>query len=86
MFVKKGDYSTEYNIKIKARYYTSGTLTSGAVLSGGTIETDTGENNTGQIVYDLDSGSPVDGDRFVDNGSQQLSSSTYEFKCESILS
>ena len=79
VFVKKGDYSTEYNIKIKARYYTSGTLTSGAVLSGGTIETDTGENNTGQIVYDLDSGSPVDGDRFVDNGSQQLSSSTYEF-------
>ena len=79
VFVKKGDYSTEYNIKIKARFYTSGTLTSGAVLSGGTIETDTGENNTGQIEYNLDSGSPVDGDRFVDNGTEQLSSSTYEF-------
>jgi len=57
VFIKKGDYSTEYNIKIKARYYTGGTLTpSGAVLSGGTIETGTGFNNTGQLEYTLDSG------------------------------
>lgn len=78
VFVKKGDYSTEYNIKIKARYYTSGTLTSGAVLSGGTIETSPATDNTGQLEYTLDSGSPVAGDRFV-KASSTLNAGTYEF-------
>ena len=78
VFIKKGDYSTEYNIKIKARYYTSGTLASGAVLSGGTIVTDVNENNTGQIESALDSGTPAHGDTFS-SGSLSSVGTTYEF-------
>lgn len=33
VFIKKGDYSTEYNIKIKAKYYTSGTLDNGTTFT-----------------------------------------------------
>lgn len=67
VFIKKGDYSTEYNIKIKAKYYTSGTL------NNGTTFTSAIQDN--EITYTV-SGSLNDATS-VSSGT--LSSSNHEF-------
>ena len=78
VFVKKGDYSTEYSLKIKAKYYVSGSTNTANTNLTGQINTDAGDNNIGQIEYTMVSGStaPNIGDTFT---SGNLSSSTYEF-------
>ena len=77
VFVKKGDYSTEYSLKIKAKYYVSGSTNTANTNLTGAIATDS-DTNTGHIEYTMASGSaaPNVGDTFT---SGTLSSSTYEF-------
>tara|TARA_B100000579_G_scaffold429564_2_gene441522 strand:- start:507 stop:3272 length:2766 start_codon:yes stop_codon:yes gene_type:complete len=70
VFIKKGDYSTEYNIKIKARYYTSGTLNNGV--------TATQVTSSGQIGYELAlNGNALNESTHFASGT--LSSSKHEF-------
>ena len=70
VFVKKGDYSTEYNIKIKARYYTSGTLNNGTTATQETVND--------ELIYTLsgNGSSLTDATHFA---SGTLSSSKHEF-------
>lgn len=78
VFVKKGDYSTEYSLKIKAKYYVSGSTNTANTNLTGFINTTQGDNNTGHIEYTTASGSaaPNNGDYFT---SGTLSTDTYEF-------
>lgn len=77
VFVKKGDYSTEYSLKIKTKFYASGSTNTANTNLTGAISTGV-DNNTGHIEYTQASGSaaPNNGDYFT---SGTLSSSTYEF-------
>lgn len=81
VFVKKGDYSTEYSLKIKAKYYTNGTTTpTGATLTGQVITSPPTANYYNQLEYVYQQGTtaPADGDVFQTTGGT-LSSDTYEF-------
>ena len=77
VFVKKGDYSTEYSLKIKSKFYASGSTNTANTNLTGVIATDL-DTNTGHIEYTMASGStaPNEGDTFT---SGTLSSTTYEF-------
>ncbi|MAU88410.1 MAG: hypothetical protein CMC40_00700 [Flavobacteriaceae bacterium] len=78
VFVKKGDYSTEYSLKIKSKFYASGSTNTANTNLTGVINTTQGDNNTGHIEYTMASGSaaPNNGDYFT---SGTLSTDTYEF-------
>lgn len=78
VFVKKGDYSTEYSLKIKTKFYASGSTNTANTNLTGVINTTQGDNNTGHIEYTMASGSaaPNNGDYFT---SGTLSTDTYEF-------
>ena len=81
VFVKKGDYSTEYSLKIKAKYYTNGTTTpTGATLTGQVITSPPTATYYNQLEYVYQDGTtaPADGDVFQTTGGT-LSSDTYEF-------
>ena len=68
VFVKKGDYSTEYNIRIKTKYYTSGTLNNGTTFTTGT--------NNNELSYFLNGSLPT-GTPYVTSGT--LSTTLHEF-------
>ena len=78
VFVKKGDYSTEYSLKIKSKFYASGSTNTANTNLTGFINTTQVDNNTGHIEYTTASGSaaPNNGDYFT---SGTLSTDTYEF-------
>ena len=68
VFIKKGDYSTEYNIRIKTKYYTSGTLNNGTTFTTGT--------NNNELSYFLNGSLPT-GTPYVTSGT--LSTTLHEF-------
>jgi hypothetical protein len=68
VFIKKGDYSTEYNIRIKTKYYTSGTLNNGTTFTTGT--------NNNELSYFLNGSLPTGA---VNITSGTLSTTLHEF-------
>jgi hypothetical protein len=68
VFIKKGDYSTEYNIRIKTKYYTSGTLNNGTTFTTGT--------NNNELSYFLNGSLPTGA---VNVTSGTLSTTLHEF-------